>query len=107
MKNEAESLMVPWAYIPHELFTDRRLTLAQMRVMGVIIMLCGRNQTRVMERQDISNQCGGLYRRLGEVSRITTELVALGWLTVDRLKGQRGVLRYTWHTPTEGAGHGL
>jgi len=63
--------------MPIEAWTDHRLTLKQLRVLGAIMSFADKDGCCHPKREAIAERCAMLPRH---VSTATTELVALGWL---------------------------
>ena len=69
---------MPFAKMPIEVFLDHRLTLKQIRVLGAILSFAGSDGQAHPKRKAISERCGMTKEN---VSRATTQLCELGWLT--------------------------
>lgn len=97
--NGAE-LQAPFAVVPIEVVQDERLTALQMRVLVTILSFRGRDTNLVWpKRSTIARRCGVSEQR---ISRATTALEELGWLTKEhggqsRGKGRPGAYRF--HIP--------
>lgn len=86
-----------FAYLPIEVFIDKRLTLEQVRVLGALFSFRSKNSDTVWpSRQAIANRCG---MHLSNISTATTALVRLGWLTKDGKGGHSKATRYTITVP--------
>jgi hypothetical protein len=64
--------------MPVEVWLDHRLTLKQIRVFGAILSFANADGSAHPKREAIALRCGMLP---DNVSRATSQLVALGWLT--------------------------
>lgn len=69
---------MPFAKMPIEVFLDHRLTLKQIRVLGAILSFANKDGRAHPKRKAIAERCGMLP---DNVSRTTTQLCELGWLT--------------------------
>lgn len=86
-----------FSIVPIEAWKDKRLTLEQLRVLGVLFSFRSRNTNTVWpSRQQISERCG---MHLSNISTATTALVALGWLVKDGVGGHSKSTRYTITVP--------
>jgi hypothetical protein len=86
-----------FAYLPIEVFLDKRLTLEQVRVLGALFSFRSKNSDTVWpSRQAIANRCG---MHLSNISTATSALVRLGWLTKDGKGGHSKATRYTITVP--------
>lgn len=67
-----------FAFMPVEVFADRRLTLTQLRVLGVIYSFRSKETNIAFpKREAIAKRCG---LSVTKISTATTALVELGWL---------------------------
>lgn len=86
----------PFAIIPWEVASDRRLTSRHLRVL--IALLSFRSQDTGpfwATRQQISERCG---LRLTRISEVTTELEGMGWL--KKIGSGHVATRYLFSVPT-------
>lgn len=86
-----------FSIVPIEVWRDKRLTLEQMRVLGVLFSFRGKNTDTVWpSRQQIAERCG---MNLCNISTATTALERLGWLRKDGKGGHSKATRYTITVP--------
>lgn len=82
---------------PIEVWRDKRLTLEQIRVLGVLFSFRGKNTNTVWpSRQQIAERCG---MHPSNISAATSALVRLGWLIKDGQGGYSKASRYTIVVP--------
>jgi len=100
-----------FSIVPIEVWRDKRLTLEQMRVLGVLFSFQGKSTDVVCpSRAEIAARCG---MHISNVSSATTGLERLGWLLKDGKGGHSKASRYTITVPefpevgtvTRSAGH--
>ena len=78
--------------MPLQVFQDKRLTLRQIKVLGVLLSFKSKKSEYVWpSREKISEICGLTTTR---ISTITTELSALGWLKKEGSGGRSRSTRY-------------
>ena len=86
-----------FSIVPLEMWADKRLTLKQMRVLGVLFSFRGKNTDTVWpSRALIAGRCG---MSPCHVSTATSELERLGWLQKDGKGGHSKSTRYTITVP--------
>ncbi len=86
-----------FSIVPLEVWADKRLTLKQMRVLGVLFSFRGKNTDTVWpSRAQIAERSG---MSVCHVSTATTELERLGWLRKDGKGGHSKSTRYTITVP--------
>ena len=86
-----------FSYMPIEAFTDKRLTLEQLRVLGALFSFRGKDSNTVWpRRQAIAERCG---MHQSNISTATSALVRLGWLSKDGKGGHSKATRYTITVP--------
>lgn len=86
-----------FSYMPIEAFTDKRLTLEQLRVLGALFSFRGKDSNTVWpRRQAIAERCG---LHLSNISSATSALEKLGWLSKDGKGGHSKSTRYTITVP--------
>lgn len=86
-----------FSIVPLEMWADKRLTLKQMRVLGVLFSFRGKNTDTVWpSRALIAERCG---MSPCHVSTATSELERLGWLQKDGKGGHSKSTRYTITVP--------
>lgn len=90
-----------FSIVPIDVFMDRRLTERQIRVLGALFSFRGRTTEIVWpSRAALAERCG---LRLTDISTITRELEALGWLIKAGKGGFGRATRYTLLVPDEHA----
>lgn len=86
-----------FSIVPLAVWADKRLTLKQMRVLGVLFSFRGKNTDIVWpSRAQIAGRCG---MSPCHVSTATSELERLGWLQKDGKGGHSKSTRYTITVP--------
>lgn len=85
-----------FAVVPVEVWSDKRLTLEQLRVLGALLSFCGPDRQCFPSRDEISKRSGV---HIANVSSATTALEHLGWLTKVGKGGFSKVSRYSIHVP--------
>lgn len=87
-----------FSIVPIEVWRDKRLTLKQVRVLGVLFSFREKNTNVVWpSRQKIADRCG---MNPCDVSTATTALERLGWLSKDGKGGHSKATRYTITAPS-------
>lgn len=92
--------MMAFAKMPVEAFTDHRLTLKQIRVLGAILTFADRDGVAHPKALQIAERCGMLERH---VSTITTQLAELGWLEKTGNGGKSTPAQYRVTPPDLGS----
>ena len=89
---------LPFSIVPAEMWLDDRLTKNQLRVLGALFSFRGRDTGICWpSREALSRRCGLAVDR---ISRVTTELVGLGWLEkVRRFDGLGSTCEYRITVP--------
>lgn len=85
-----------FSIVPVEAWSDKRLTLEQLRVLGAILSFCDKDRSAYPGRKAISTRSGV---HIANVSSATSALERLGWLSK---KGKGGFSKpsfYTIHVP--------
>lgn len=86
-----------FSVVPIEVWRDKRLTLEQMRVLGVLFSFKGKTTNVVWpSRAEIAARCG---MNVCNISTATTALERLGWLTKAGKGGYSRATRYTITVP--------
>ena len=86
-----------FAYMPIEVFLDRRLTLEPLRVLGVLFSFRSRTMNTIFpRRQAIAERCG---MHLSNISTATSALERFGWLTKEGKGEFSKASRYTVTVP--------
>ncbi|MDD2989107.1 MAG: helix-turn-helix domain-containing protein [Zoogloea sp.] len=86
-----------FSIVPVEVWADKRLTLKQMRVLGVLFSFRNKNTDIVWpSRAQIAERCG---MSVCHVSTATTDLERLGWLRKDGKGGHSKSTRYAITVP--------
>lgn len=86
-----------FSIVPAEVWRDKRLTLEQIRVLGVLFSFRGKDTNTVWpSRQQIAERCG---MNVCNISTATTALERLGWLRKDGKGGHSKATRYTITVP--------
>lgn len=86
-----------FSLVPVEVWLDKRLTLKQMRVLGVLFSFRNKNTDIVWpSRAQIAERCG---MSVCHVSTATTDLERLGWLCKDGKGGHSKSTRYAITVP--------
>lgn len=86
-----------FSIVPIEVWRDKRLTLEQMRVLGVLFSFRGKNTDVVWpSRAEIAARCG---MNVCNISSATTALERLGWLMKEGKGGHSKATRYTITVP--------
>ncbi|WP_296411888.1 helix-turn-helix domain-containing protein [Zoogloea sp.] len=89
--------MAIFSIVPVEVWADKRLTLKQMRVLGVLFSFRNKNTDIVWpSRAQIAERCG---MSVCHVSTATTDLERLGWLRKDGKGGYSKSTRYAITVP--------
>ena len=87
-----------FSIVPVEMLADRRLTLWHMRVLIGLLSFRSKNTDHVWpSREALAERCGGMH--LSNVSKVTSELCELGWLTKDGNGGKSRSTRYRITVP--------
>ena len=92
-----------FSMVPIEVWRDKRLTLEQVRVLGVLLSFRAKNTDTVWpSRKQIAERCG---MNVCNISTATSSLERLGWLRKDGKGGHSKATRYTITVPDlEGSG---
>lgn len=91
---------VPFAIVPSEAALDKRLTAMHLRVLIAILTFRKKNTDSVcMGRDKIAKRCG--YREQ-TISKVTSDLVALGWLEKKGKGGFSKAVAYRVTVPDVG-----
>jgi hypothetical protein len=86
-----------FSIVPLEVWADKRLTLKQIRVLGVLFSFRNKASDVVWpSRAQIAERCG---MSMCHISTATTELERLGWLRKDGKGGHSKSTRYTITVP--------
>lgn len=85
-----------FSVVPVEVWSDRRLSLEQMRVLGALLSFCGPDRQCWPSRQQIAERAA---MHVANVSAATTELERLGWLEKTGKGGYSKATRYTIKVP--------
>lgn len=86
-----------FSIVPIEVWADKRLTLKQMRVLGVLFSFRNKNTDIVWpSRIQIAERCG---MSVCHISTATTDLERLGWLRKDGKGGHSKSTRYAITVP--------
>jgi hypothetical protein len=86
-----------FSIVPIEVWRDKRLTLEQIRVLGVLLSFRAKNTDTVWpSRQQIAERCG---MNVCNISTATSSLERLGWLRKDGKGGHSKATRYTITVP--------
>ena len=85
-----------FSMVPIQVWADKRLTLEQLRVLGVLLSFCGPDRQCFPSRDEISKRSGV---HVANVSAATTVLEHLGWLTKAGKGGFSKANRYSIHIP--------
>lgn len=89
--------MTKFAQIPVEVFQDKRLTLWQIRVLGVLMSFKNKRDDTVWpSRQQIADRC---RMHISNVSDATSALVKLGWLEKEGKGGHSKSTTYKIKVP--------
>lgn len=89
--------MSPFSVVPIEAFTDKRLTLEQLRVLGVLYSFKNKESNTVFPSRDaIAERCG---MHKANISMATSGLEKLGWVSKEGKGGHSRATRYTLHIP--------
>ncbi len=87
-----------FSIVPIAVFADRRLTLWHMRVLIALLSFRNKNTDTVWpSRETLAERCGGMH--LSNISKVTTELCELGWLTKEGTGGKSRTTRYKITVP--------
>lgn len=86
-----------FSIVPIEAWRDKRLTLEQLRVLGVLLSFRSKTTNTVWpSRRQIADRCG---MNVCNISTATTALERLGWLAKDGKGGHSKATRYTITVP--------
>lgn len=89
--------MSPFSIVPIEAFTDKRLTLEQLRILGVLYSFKNKDSDTVFPSRDaIAKRCG---MHKANISMATSALEKLGWVSKEGKGGYSRATRYTLHIP--------
>jgi hypothetical protein len=87
-----------FAIVPIEVTADRRLTLWHIRVLIGLLSFRAKNTDTVWpSRKALAERCCGMH--LSNISRVTTELCDLGWLSKEGTGGKSRATRYKITVP--------
>lgn len=87
-----------FSIVPIVVLADRRLTLWHMRVLIALLSFRSKNSDTVWpSRETLAERCGGMH--LSNISKVTTELCELGWLTKEGTGGKSRTTRYKITVP--------
>lgn len=87
-----------FSIVPIVVLADRRLTLWHMRVLIALLSFRSKNTDTVWpSRETLAERCGGMH--LSNISKVTTELCELGWLTKEGTGGKSRTTRYKITVP--------
>ncbi len=87
-----------FSIVPIEMLADRRLTLWHLRVLIALLSFRSKNTDCVWpSRETLAERCGGMH--LTNVSKVTSELCELGWLTKEGTGGKSRATRYRITVP--------
>ncbi|MFT3759328.1 helix-turn-helix domain-containing protein [Thauera sp.] len=86
-----------FSIVPIEVWRDKRLTLEQIRVLGVLLSFRRKNTDAVWpSRGEIAARCG---MHLSNISSATSALERLGWISKEGKGGHSKATRYTITAP--------
>ena len=86
-----------FSIVPIEVFGDKRLTLEQMRVLGVLLSFRGKDTNIAFpKRSDIAERCG---MHPANISSATSALERLGWIKKEGKGGHSRPTRFTFSIP--------
>lgn len=86
-----------FSIVPVEVWLDKRLTLEQLRVLGVLFSFRAKNTDTVWpSRHHIAERCG---MHISNISNATSALERLGWLKKEGTGGYSKATRYTIAIP--------
>lgn len=89
--------MTMFSIMPIEVFSDRRLTLQHIRVLGTLLSFRAKNTNVVWpSRNEIAARCG---MHPSNISAATSDLVKLGWIEKDGKGGFSKASRYKITVP--------
>jgi len=87
-----------FSMVPIEMLADRRLTLWHMRVLIALLSFRAKNTDHVWpSREALAERCGGMHAN--NVTKVTSELCKLGWLTKIGDGGRSRSARYRITVP--------
>ena len=86
----------PFSKIPIQVWQDKRLTLEQLRVLGVLFSFADKGLESWPSRAAIAERCG---MHVANVSSATSKLVEYGWLSKEGKGGHSMPARYTITIP--------
>ena len=90
-----------FSIVPIEVFGDKRLTLEQMRVLGVLLSFRGKDTNLAFpKRSDIAERCG---MHPANISSATSALERLGWIKKEGKGGHSRPTRFTFSIPETAA----
>ena len=80
--------------LPNEVWSDERLTLWQLKVLGALYSFKGKGGVVWPKKVTLAERAGVPVQH---ISRLTKELAALGWITKEGGGGRGAATRYTLH----------